>query len=139
MGEEIFRQKSLEKIKSPESLNDYVRVANPGVWLLLISVIVLFAGTCIWGIFGHIDHSAAAEIQVENGAVICYVDEEIIAEVEPGMPVKFADMEGTITEAGKSDARGYVCSVQMDSVPADGTYSGEIVLQRFKPISFILN
>ena len=67
MNEEIFRKKSLDKVKSPESLDDYIRVANPGVWLLLISIIVLLAGACIWGFFGHIDSTVPAAVHVENG------------------------------------------------------------------------
>ncbi len=31
MNEQLFRKKSLDKVQSSESLNDYVRVANPGV------------------------------------------------------------------------------------------------------------
>ena len=33
MNREIFREKSLERVESPEQLNDYIRVASPGVWL----------------------------------------------------------------------------------------------------------
>ena len=49
MSEEIFRKKSLDKVKSPENLDDYIQVSNPGVWLLLVSVIILLAGACVWG------------------------------------------------------------------------------------------
>lgn len=31
----IFRQKSIERVSSPEQLNDYIRVATPGVRLVL--------------------------------------------------------------------------------------------------------
>ena len=47
MSEEIFRKKNLDKIKSPENLNDYLRVSNPGVWMLLAAVIVLLIGAVI--------------------------------------------------------------------------------------------
>lgn len=30
MSDQIFRKKSLDRISSPEQLNDYIRVANPG-------------------------------------------------------------------------------------------------------------
>ena len=36
MNEEIFRKKSLDKVKSPENLDDYIRVSNPGVWLFIL-------------------------------------------------------------------------------------------------------
>ena len=55
MKEDIFRKKILDRIKSPDDLKDYVRITHPGVWLLLIAVIVLLAGACIWGAFGVIE------------------------------------------------------------------------------------
>lgn len=35
MNDKIFRKKSVEKMSSPEQLNDYVKVTNPGVWMVL--------------------------------------------------------------------------------------------------------
>lgn len=49
MSNPIFRQKSIEKITSPEQINDYIRVSNPSVWMVLAAVIVLLAGVCVWG------------------------------------------------------------------------------------------
>ena len=40
----LFREKSLEAVESPESLNDYLRVTSPGIWLVMASVIVLLIG-----------------------------------------------------------------------------------------------
>ena len=40
----LFREKSLETIESPESLNDYLRVTSPGVWIILAAVIALLVG-----------------------------------------------------------------------------------------------
>ena len=49
MKESIYREKSLEKIKSPENLTDYIRVSNPGLWVLLAAILVLMIGAGIWG------------------------------------------------------------------------------------------
>ena len=53
MGKQIFREENLKKVSSPDRLNDYIRVTNPSVWLLLAAIIVLLAGACVWGIFGN--------------------------------------------------------------------------------------
>ena len=133
MSEQIFRQKSLDKMKSPESLNDYIRVSNPGVWLLLIAVIALLVGTCIWGVFGHIDSTVPAEAHVENGSVTCLVDEADLARITVDMPVRIGNAEGTLSSVGTE------CSVFMDTPPADGVYPAQIVVERIHPISFVLN
>lgn len=51
----IFRQKSLDRVSSPEQLNDYIRVTKPSVWLVLLALIVLLAGLLIWSIFGTVE------------------------------------------------------------------------------------
>ena len=43
MGSTIFREKSLNKIASPEQMNDYIRVSSPSVWMVLTAVIVLLS------------------------------------------------------------------------------------------------
>ena len=139
MKEEIFRKKSLDKVKSPENLEDYIRVANPGVWLLLISVIVLLIGACVWGVFGHIDSTLPSTVCVENGSAVCYVEEKDISSVSVGLTVKFADQEAVISRVGELDEMGYACTLASDSVPSDGYYEGKIVTQSYQPLSFILN
>ena len=52
MSKQLFRQKSMERITSPEQMDDYIRVSNPSVWMILAAVIVLLVGVCVWGIFG---------------------------------------------------------------------------------------
>lgn len=47
MGE-LFREKSLERVSSPEQLNDYIKVTTPSVWLVLIAVILLLVGILTW-------------------------------------------------------------------------------------------
>lgn len=41
MEDKVFRKKSLERMSSPEQLGDYIRVANPGIWLIMAAVILL--------------------------------------------------------------------------------------------------
>ena len=139
MNEEIFRQKSLDRVKSPESLDDYIRVSNPGVWLLLASVIILLAGACVWGIFGHVDSTVPSAVCVENGDAVCYIAEEDIASVQTGLTVKFADAEAVITQIGEKGEMGYSCILSAPSSQPDGFYEGEVVIKSYRPLSFILN
>ena len=53
MNDEIFRQKSLDRIKSPESLTDYIQVSNPSVWIIVAAFAVLAAGAFVWFVIGH--------------------------------------------------------------------------------------
>ena len=114
MSEEIFRQKSLDKVKSPESLDDYIQVSNPGVWLLLISIIILLAGACVWGAFGHVDSTVPTTVLAESGTADCFVADEDISSVHEGLTVKFDGFEAVIAEIGKKEEAGYSCTLQPD-------------------------
>lgn len=75
MSNQIFRQKSLDRVSSPEQLNDYVRVSNPGVWTILLAVIVLLIGVCVWGIFRHLDTQIKTAGVCEKVIFTCRVEE----------------------------------------------------------------
>lgn len=55
----IFREKSMERINSPEEMNDYIKVASPGVWMVLLAIIFLFIGIVMWGIFDTVEQKGA--------------------------------------------------------------------------------
>ena len=68
----IFREKTLDRVNGPESLNDYIRVTTPSVWIVLISLVVLLVGILAWSIFGRVEvHNADGS--VEEVAPITYV------------------------------------------------------------------
>lgn len=138
MNEEIFRKKSLDRINAVESLDEYIRVANPGVWLLLISVLVLLAGACIWGIFGHVDSSLPVSVTAENGRVSCFVSAERNVTPEKGMTIEFNGADGTVDSVSQVSG-GFECVISVDSAPSDGAYEGKLVYDSINPISFILN
>ena len=50
----LYRKESMERIQSPEQLNDYLRITNPTIWILLIAVIILLAGMLIWSSYATI-------------------------------------------------------------------------------------
>lgn len=132
MADEIFRKKSLNRIKSPEDLNDYVRVANPGIWMVLVAVVVLLIGVCIWGIFGRIETKVPAQLNAGNGAVICTVDGADADKIQSGMVVESGDKKGTVISV---DSDG----IKVDIALPDGTYDANIVTESIKPLSFVFN
>ena len=138
MNEEIFRKKSLDKVKSPESLEDYIRVANPGVWLLLASIIILLAGACVWGIFGHVDSAIPTSVRSSGGVVVCFVGDEDISSVKAGLNVEFEDYTAVVAEIGQEGGK-YICALKPDQTVPDGFYDGKIIKERYKPLSFIVN
>ena len=46
----IFRKANLERMSSPEKLNDYIKVSNPSVWIILGAIVVMLIAALVWGI-----------------------------------------------------------------------------------------
>ena len=138
MNEEFFRKKSLDKVKSPENLDDYIQIANPGVWVIIISVIVLLIGACIWGAFGHIDSIIETTVKVDD-VISCNISAEDITSVMVGMTVKVGDYKLEISSIGKETATGYTCILKSDQDIPEGFYAGKIVIKSVRPLSFVLN
>lgn len=67
----IFRKKSLDRVTSPEQLNDYIKVTTPSVWLILIATLILIVGVVVWAVFGRIQ--VKTETGVKEVAPISYV------------------------------------------------------------------
>ena len=54
MENKIFRKSALDRISSPEQLNEYLKVAGSGVWCIMAGLAVTFAAFIVWGLLGSI-------------------------------------------------------------------------------------
>lgn len=157
MKESIFRKKSLAQVSSPEQLNDYIRVPNPGIWMILLAVIVLLVGVCVWGVFGHMDTNLKVAAVCKDGKLICYVKETDMKSVENGMPVTVNDKQYTVAgiesepvsvsqemssyllHLGELQKGEWVYPVTVNTNLEDGTYQATITVESVSPMSFIVN
>ncbi len=158
MAEEssVFRKKSIDRVNSPEVLNDYIKVANPTVWISLISIVIFLAGVCVWGAVGRIETCRDAVAVSSDGVTYIYVS-DTLSEVNNGMPVRVNDFEGTVISVPFSPSRAedvidsyavhlgnftsndYVFELKTDLVLPAGTYAAEIVIDSVSPMSFVFN
>lgn len=139
MDEKVFNKKSAEKIKSPENIDEYIKVSNPSVWLLLISIVVLLLGATFWGIFGRVDSTVATRVIVQDGNAVCYVSEENITRIEVGMTVEFENIESVIESIGEKKNSDYVCNLQTEATLTDGIFDGKVIIESYTPWSFAFN
>ena len=157
MNEQLFRKKSIDRVSSPEQLDSYIRVANPGVWMVLIAIMVLLVGVCAWGVLGQLDTTVPAVAVCENGTVTLYVEEEKGSLVQPGMEARIGEKSCEVTEVsplpvaageelpdyalhlGGFDAEAWVYAAAADAELPEGVYAAEIILESVKPMSFVMN
>ncbi|MBR1735398.1 MAG: hypothetical protein IJ736_00070, partial [Firmicutes bacterium] len=55
MDNNIYRKKSIERISSPEQLDDFIKVTRPSVWLVVAALVILIAGAVVWAAFAAIE------------------------------------------------------------------------------------
>ncbi len=66
----IFRKVALERLSSPEQLDQLMQVTNPQGWLALAGLAALLVAGLLWGIFGAVPTEAAGEgILLRKGGV----------------------------------------------------------------------
>lgn len=154
---QVFRQKSVERISSPEQLNDYVRVSNPSVWMILAAVVFILAGVCVWGIFGRLDTVIDTVGVCRDGKLTCYVADEDIKTVKTGMKITVNGGDYEISGIAKTPIEvdenfdsyamyvgelkegEWVYEVTAKAPIESGTYNAKIITNSVSPISFVMN
>ena len=68
----VFREKSIGRVSGPESMNDYIRVTSPSVWVVLLAIVIILAGMLAWGFFGRVEVKDA-DGSVKEIAPITYI------------------------------------------------------------------
>ena len=155
---QLFRSKSLERISSPEELNDYVRVANPGVWMILIAVVILLAGVLVWAVFGNVSTTVKGVCVASEGAASIYISESDISKVQLGMEVTLADGTKSTVSAFGSEAfeadnaltdyamhlaefkeGQWVHPLLLEGDVPGGIQSATVTISSIHPIKFIFN
>lgn len=118
----IFRQEALERLSSPEQLDQLMQIVSPRSWLPLITVGGLLGAAIVWGCEGRIP------VTTSSHAILAYADEagkELVgvahfpagelAQIEPGMDVLLIpDVEGNRQAAGGIE--GKVAKISLPSV-----------------------
>ena len=153
----LFRQKSLERISSPEQLSSYIRVSTPSVWLLLTAIVILLAGVCVWDVFGHMDTTLPAAAVSQDGSVTAWVREADVEKIHAGSAVSIGSAEGTVQSVDAEPVRvdetftdymrhvgslrdgEWVFAVVLDVDCPDGVHAAQIVIDSVHPMSFVLN
>ena len=159
MKDSLFREKSADRISTPEQLNDRLRVVNPGMWLLLTGILLVLAGVCVWGIFGRLNTVLAVGAMTEHGKTICYVKEESRNQIMPGMEVTaegattFVEEISLLPVPVDSDFPEYLCHVGKlspgewvyiitlkDPLGENGSvFLADIVIESVAPVWFVVN
>ena len=159
MNNNLFRKKNVERVASPEQLNDYIHVSNPSAWIVLAAFAILLFGICVWGIYGRLDTTLSVVAEKEDTSVVCYVKEADIDKVKNGMIVEIDGAEFKVVDIEKTPIHvdeslsdymkhvgglvdgEWVYRVYVDC-PADfdgNVFPAKIIIERVNPFYFVTN
>ncbi len=153
---DLYRKKHVDKVSSPEQLNEYIHVATPGSFILLLAITILFIGGIVWSFFGKIEITLPSSVICNQG--VCYVytkaenkevpneamkvrisgNEYSLSKVSE-KPVLIADEEEYfLYQSGLKKGEFYYISEVKDFEFSDGIYDGYIITESKKPIDFLI-
>ena len=143
----LFREKNLEAMDSPESLNDYLRVTSPGVWLIMAAVIAVLVGAILWGIFGRINTTTDLAIATTEGKTVCLTRGIVTVEGQD-YRMKVADdynvlivSESTnpyVRVLGSLQVGDVMVEIPVEAELPDGYQRGTVITESLQPISLLL-
>ncbi len=153
----MFRKKSEEYINSPEKLDHYLHVTTPGVWAILLGVIIFLVGACVWGATATLETSMSVAVVADNGEVAAYIPESAIEAVVTSRTASIGDQTLTlepdalepisvtdstniyVRKAGNLNVGDIVYEIPIKESLDDGIYSAKIVTETISPVSLLLN
>ena len=157
MNKQLFKKSNMEKVSSPEQLQDYVKVANPGLWMVISAIVILLVGVIAWGLIGKIDTTVSTAIVTDCGKTVIYIGESDVEKLAIGMTVRSEGKEYKITDIAKEPIKvdesltdyaihasgltvgEWVYVVSIDGKHPEGIQKADIVIESISPISFVLN
>ncbi len=104
----IFRKEALERLSSPEQLDQLMEIVTPKSWLPVAALGGLLGCGLIWSIFGRIPVTTTGqgalvyrETPTQSLVGVAYFSAGEIAQIQPGMPVLLIpDVEGVQVSGG---------------------------------------
>ena len=126
----IFDLESDDRVKSPEKIDEYIRVATPGVWLIISALTLVFAALLLWGFIGELPvHYLARGVGLTFGVNMDKADMSDPAIFNVMGTVCFADP----ANVSSHDLQGKRAVVTF----SDGTRrEGSVVLLDTSPLNF---
>ena len=158
MADSIFRKQSLDRVNSPEQLNDYIKTSKPSIWLVIAAVLILLLSLFVWAIFGSLDTTVSISGVAADNDIVCFTDD--VSALRVGSEVRIGDVTGTVLSVSEKpitseDAAAlantdeytlycldlsqwnYVVEIAVDGTVADGYIAADIVTETISPISFV--
>ena len=127
-----------DRLSSPEQLNDYLKVTNPKIWVLLAAVVLLVVGLLVWSAFAVVETYATGTARASNGELaVVFSDQQKAQNVQAGMELQVGDSQTEILTVGTDESGNVIASAQA-AIP-DGVYEVRVGYNATQVITLLFN
>lgn len=139
-GSELFTQRSMESMSSPDQMKTYLRVTGMPIWIIVIALFVALMGLLVWSSFVSITSYTDAKGTVKDGVLVVMLEDDMANAIKSSADrfiVRVGDAETTVSKSGRS-AGGKTVVAGRIGLP-DGDYRVRIGYGKEKAIELLLN
>ena len=135
---QLFRKSVMDRLSSPEELNDYLHITRPSVWIALTAVILVLVGMFVWSSVTYVDSYVSATAEVEGGRMTVQMDRDtpFAERVEIGQEIIAGSSYFTITDMGYREEK--IIALAACDLP-DGVYPVKVRFNRTQILEMIIN
>ena len=138
MGSDDTAGQGVRRISSPEQLNDYLKVTNPKIWVLLVAVVLFVVGLLLWSGFTTIESYATGTAHATRGELtVTFDDQTKASKVQPGMEMEVGDVHTDILAVGTDENGNYIATAHANM--PDGSYDVRVGYKTTQVLSMLLN
>ena len=133
MDNRIFRKSSIDRVNSPDRVDDCLTVPETSPWLIIVALLLLLIGMGVWTMFSNSEQRIPAIVRVEDGVGHCVISREN-AGIARGKGVVMLETRTVPVMIRLGEEKGAnVSAATFDVVLDDGLYNGELLVY-VKPI-----
>lgn len=81
MARDLFRKAAIDKISSPEQLDDLIDIISPKSWIIVIAAIFITIAALIWGVWGSVSYKVYGKGIILNSEGISKIQSDISGRV----------------------------------------------------------
>lgn len=138
MADQLYRKKVMDRLSSPEQLNDYLHVTRPAIWVVIAAILLLLIGGIIWSSVTYINSFVDGTAEVSNGHMtVTFNDDQFAQNVQAGLDVTVGDTRSTIQSVGWNPDGTLFATA--DTSLADGTYPASVSYRRSQLFQLLFN
>ena len=125
------------RINSPEQIHDYIRVTNPGIWLILSAIIIFLLGLFTWIFTGTLEISFKSIIYRDGEKFYSSLTQDKFTRLKVGMPVRISsNITGEIIKLSRDTE--LQAEIKFSGLTPEDTAQGIFIIDTVKPIKFLL-